>query len=143
MIAFDTNLLIYARLGGHAYHAKALAFLASLDGSPDVVVAELVLVEYYVALRNPNIVDPALGPAAAADECECFRKHPHWRCVEGEPGVMDRVWPSVRGKGFARRRIFDIRLAHTLLRSGVTDFATANTKDFKGLGFRRVWNPLG
>jgi hypothetical protein len=30
----------------------------------------------------------------------------------------------------------------TLRRQGVTDFATANVKDFKGFGFRRVWNPL-
>jgi len=25
---------------------------------------------------------------------------------------------------------------------GVTDFATANTKDFQGMGFLKVWNPL-
>jgi hypothetical protein len=24
----------------------------------------------------------------------------------------------------------------------VTEFATANVKDFDGLGFRRAWNPL-
>ncbi len=142
MIGLDTNLLIYARLAGHAYHEKALAFLESLDDDPDVVVAELVLVEYYIALRHPVIVEPPLGPAAAADECEFFRHHPRWRCVEGETGVMEQVWPVVRGKNFARRRIFDVRLAHTLLRAGVTDFATANTRDFKGLGFRKVWNPL-
>jgi len=26
--------------------------------------------------------------------------------------------------------------------TGVTEFATANLKDFFGLGFDRVWNPL-
>ena len=30
----------------------------------------------------------------------------------------------------------------TLLRQGVDEFATVNTKDFQGFGFRRVWNPL-
>lgn len=25
---------------------------------------------------------------------------------------------------------------------GVTEFATANVKDFEGLGFARVWNPV-
>jgi hypothetical protein len=25
---------------------------------------------------------------------------------------------------------------------GVEDLATAHVKDFEGLGFRRVWNPL-
>jgi len=25
---------------------------------------------------------------------------------------------------------------------GVTEFTTANVKNFEGVGFRRVWNPL-
>jgi hypothetical protein len=25
---------------------------------------------------------------------------------------------------------------------GVTEFATVNTRDFEGVGFRRVWSPL-
>jgi len=45
-------------------------------------------------------------------------------------------------KNFARRRIYDTRLALSLIHSGVTEFATANPKDFAGLAFRRVWNPL-
>jgi hypothetical protein len=44
--------------------------------------------------------------------------------------------------GFAFRRIIDIRLARTLLHHGVTEFATANVKDFARVGFERVWNPL-
>jgi hypothetical protein len=44
---------------------------------------------------------------------------------------------------FARRRIYDTRLALTLRHHGVSDFATANVKDFEGFGFSRVWNPLG
>jgi hypothetical protein len=26
---------------------------------------------------------------------------------------------------------------------GVTEFATVNVKDFEGMGFRKVWNPIG
>jgi len=44
--------------------------------------------------------------------------------------------------GFARRRVFDARLGLTLLHHGVTEFATANVKDFAGLGFQRVFSPL-
>jgi len=43
--------------------------------------------------------------------------------------------------GFARRHIIDLRLALTLQHHGVTELATANVKDFEGLGFERVWNP--
>jgi len=55
---------------------------------------------------------------------------------------MDRVWQAAGKKGFARRRIFDVRLGETLRHHGVTQFATANVKDFETLGFEKVWNPL-
>lgn len=45
-------------------------------------------------------------------------------------------------KEFAFRKIVDIRLGLTLKSHGVTHFATANVKDFQGLGFEKVWNPL-
>jgi uncharacterized protein len=56
--------------------------------------------------------------------------------------VMDEVWALAGGKNFARRRIFDTRLALTLRHGGVTHFATTNVKAFQGCGFEKVWNPL-
>lgn len=37
-------------------HAKAVAFLEHCAAIPEVVLAELVLVELYLALRNPAIL---------------------------------------------------------------------------------------
>jgi hypothetical protein len=34
------------------------------------------------------------------------------------------------------------RTALALQAFGVTEFATANVKDFEGLGFAKVWNPI-
>jgi hypothetical protein len=42
-----------------------------------------------------------------------------------------------------RRRIYDLRLGMSLVAQGVTELATVNLKDFEGIGFQRVWNPLG
>jgi hypothetical protein len=57
-----------------------------------------------------------------------------------------RAYPALKQKpaseGFARRHIIDVRLAKTLQAHGVKEFATENTRDFEGLGFQRVWNPL-
>lgn len=141
MIAIDTNVLIYARVASAPWHAQAVSFLQSLADDPGVVMAELVLVEFYLALRNPAVLDPPLDAAAAAVECQFFRQHPRWALVENAD-VMDAVWGEAAKPGFARRRIIDVRLARTLLSHGVTDFATANVRDFQDLGFRRVWNPL-
>lgn len=56
--------------------------------------------------------------------------------------VHDQLWSFAGSPQFARRRLFDIRTALTLLACGVDQFATANLKDFQGLGFKKVWNPL-
>ena len=44
--------------------------------------------------------------------------------------------------GIARRRIYDTRTALCLRSFGITEFATANVKDFDGFGFKDVWNPI-
>ncbi len=56
--------------------------------------------------------------------------------------IMDDVWKMAGCRDFARRRIVDARLALTLLRKGVTHFATSNVKDFEDFGFVKVWNLL-
>ena len=72
--------------------------------------------------------------------CRSYRGNPRWRLIENAP-VMEGVWSAAGDVGFARCRIIDLRLALTLQHHGVTELATANVKDFEGLGFERVWNP--
>ncbi len=141
MIAFDTNLLLYAFDSGAPGHDKARAFINDCATRDDITIAELALVEYYGLLRNGAIFANPLSPEQAVVECDRYRRHPRWRLTENAP-VMTNAWAFARQKNFARRRIFDVRLALTLQHHGVTHFATANTKDFQGLGFAEVWNPL-
>jgi toxin-antitoxin system PIN domain toxin len=141
VIGIDTNILAYARLIESPYHKKALSFLEGLGDSADVVISELVLIEFYLLLRNEKILNPPLSPEEAYRECELLRSHSRWQLTDSAD-VMKEVWPIAAAEGFARRRIFDVRLAKTLQAQGVTEFATANTKDFEGLGFQRVWNPV-
>jgi hypothetical protein len=96
-------------------------------------------------LRNPAVLAKPLSAGAAVDVCEAFRQHPGWQVIGFPPdsrGFHDTLWPRLREKSFARRRAYDWRAALSMLRQGVTDFATVNVKDFAGLGFARVWNPL-
>ena len=141
MTAFDTNILLHAHHAGSPLNAAAREYLTGISAMDAVVMCELVLVELYVLLRNPAVVGKPLSSEAAVKIIAPYRRHPRWRLVESAE-VMTRVWTLAQGPGFARRRIFDARLAFTLQHHGVTDFATLNVKDFDGLGFRRVWNPL-
>ena len=89
--------------------------------------------------------DEYSGRFEAVAVVENYRRHPYWMLLGFDPdsvGLHDELWPLAAGKAFARRRIYDARLALSLRRQGVTEFATANVKDFQGFGFDRVWNPL-
>ena len=141
MLSIDTNILLYAQNADCSEHARASGFLTEWTGRSDVVLCELVLVELYILLRNPAVVARPLGAKAAAVVCQAYRKHPRWRLVENAP-VMAQVWKQAAGESFARRRIVDVRLARTLQHHGVITLATVNARDFAGLGFARVWNPL-
>ena len=141
MLGIDTNILAYARLARSPWHEKAKSFLEGVADDTEVVISEQVLVELYLLLRNDKIISPPLSAEAAVRECALFRSHPRWQLVDSAD-VMDQVWPVAAARNFPRRKIFDVRLAKILQSHGVTRFATANTKDFKNLGFEEVWNPL-
>jgi toxin-antitoxin system PIN domain toxin len=141
VISIDSNLLLYSLNRDCREHAAARAFLESCAGRRDVAIAELVLVELYVLLRNPAVVRHPLDAVEAASLCQTFRRHPHWAVIESAV-VMERVWAAAARPGVARRHVFDARLAHTLLDNGVEELATRNTRDFEGFGFARVFDPL-
>ena len=146
MTSCDTNLLFVALESSRTGHEEARTFLEAHRDDGEFGLCELVLVELYVLLRNPVIARRPLGPAEAAGIIEGLRSNPRWDIFDYPgpgAGVMDAVWERAASADFARRRIFDARLALTLRHHGVNSFATANEKDFRDFGFERVWNPLG
>lgn len=141
MIALDTSVLFPALEKSHANHGAARVFIDEL-GASEVAVCELVLAEIYVLVRNPATCRRPLGSAQACAVIRTLRTNPAWRLVDYPGGLMDAVWRACAPSGFARRRIFDARLAATLLHHGVRELATCNVKDFDGLGLARVWDPF-
>lgn len=145
MLSVDTNILLPAVEVENTDHEAAAAFLGSLQSRDDVAISEFILLELYGLLRNPAVLAKPLSAPKAVEVSEAFRAHPRWQVIGFPPdsrAFHDQLWPSLRQKGFARRRAYDLRTALALLRNGVTEFVTVNVKDFDGVGFRRVWNPL-
>ena len=143
MISMDSNLLLYSLNPDSVWHEGSVSFLRQNLGIPTVRVAitDYVLVELYVLLRNPAVMAKALTARAARDLVTAYWDVPNVLRVENA-NVMDEVWKLAGGRDFGHRRVFDARLALTLRQVGVTQFATANVKDFEGWGFEKVWNPL-
>ena len=145
MLSIDTNILLHAFNEDSPGHDDAYAWLTSIQSDENVAISEFILAELYGLLRNPAVLKHALPADEAADVIRTYRSHPRWRLigfpVESRP-LHDALWQKAAAKNFAFRRLYDARSALTMTAQGVTEFATANVKDFEGLGFRRVWNPL-
>ena len=141
MVSLDANIIVYSLNRSMSEHERARSFLLQLSDRNDVVIAEQVLVEVYLLIRNPAVFPDPYSAKEAAQVCEGYRANPLWKLVECMP-VMGEVWQRAGTPAFARRRIIDARLALTLRAAGVTDFATRNVKDFSDFGFDRVWDPI-
>jgi toxin-antitoxin system PIN domain toxin len=140
----DTNVLYAAVNADAANHDKAREFLHEHRDNQRFVLCEQVLLELYCLLRNPAANRSPLSAERAVGVVLRLRTNPAWRIVDitSESRVMDRVWPKAGTSGMAFRRVFDLRLAFTLVAHGVRSFATRNTGDFAECGFATVWDPL-
>ncbi len=145
MTSCDTNILFIALEHSRPGHAKAREFLEAVRDKSDFALCELSLIELYVLLRNPAVARKALAAHDAAAIVGALRISPRWAVLDypgPSAGIMTALWELAATADSPRRKVFDARLALTLRHHGVTEFATANTKNFEGFGFERVWNPL-
>jgi uncharacterized protein len=143
ILGIDTNIFLYSLNPSSQWHRAAVQFLQQSfsDKLLRVALTDYVLVELYVNLRNPAVMLQPLTAEAARSLVISYLKIPNVMRIENA-NVMDDIWAMAGSADFARRRIFDARLALTLRSGGVTHFATANIKDFEGFTFDKVWNPL-
>jgi uncharacterized protein len=111
----------------------------------DVAVSELVLVEFYTLLRSPAVLRHPLDAADAVLAVQSYRRHPRWTLLGFDPdnvGLHDELWTLAGRTPSSRGGASTMRLALSLRRQGIKEFATANVADFEDFGFERVWNPL-
>lgn len=145
MLSIDANILLYAFNIASPWNKAAHAWLTSIQREENVAISELILAEFYGLLRNPAVLKHPLPADEAVEVLHTYRTHPRWRLIgfpiESRP-LHDALWQRARAKDFAFRKLYDARSALTMTAQGVTEFATVNVKDFEGLGFRKVWNPI-
>lgn len=145
MLSIDTNILLHGFNEDSVKHEAAAQWLESIAQEEDVAISEFILAEFYGLLRNAAVLKHPLPADEAVEVIQTYRTHPRWRLIgfpiESRP-LHDTLWQRARAKDFAFRKLYDARSALTMTAQGVTEFATVNVKDFEGLGFRKVWNPI-
>ena len=142
MLSCDTNILLHAYNKASPFNEKAMQFLITNAKNRSFLICELVLIELYILLRNPKVIENPLSSIKAVEICRKYRRNENWVVVDYPGNLMNRIWETASQPEFPRRSIFDVRLAFTLRYHGVIEFATRNTKHFASFGFQRVWDPL-
>ena len=142
MISCDTNLFLHAYNKQSAFHIPAKIFFVKHALNRDFAICELVLIEFYILLRNPAVVEKPLNADKAVEVCMKYRHNINWIVIDYPGGLMKGIWEKAARSDFGRRSIFDARLALTLRHHGITEFATRNVRHFQEYGFKRVWDPL-
>ena len=143
MTSCDTNILVYAYNVSAPEHDPAVRFLSRHLRDREFALSELILVEFYVLIRNAAIFPNALSSSEAAAVIEELRSNPFWTVLKGGIDVSDLVWAASAASDFPRRAIFDARIAYSLAAEGVTRFATRNTDDFRRFGTFEIFDPIG
>ncbi len=142
MTSCDTNILVYAYNVSAPEHLRASRFLNSHLQDRDFALSELILVEFYVLIRNPAIFPKALSANEAVIVVDELRTNPFWTILKSGIDVSDSVWAASATQDFPRRAIFDARIAYSLAAEGVTRFATRNIADFRRFGTFEIFDPI-
>jgi len=143
MNSLDTNILVYAANEDCAEHAKAIRLVNDALSTPrEWIIAEQVLFEYYKALRHPQILSKPLSAPAAAEQIRFLREKSGFMVCCYELALWGRMLDQLSRRDFPYLRTHDEILAQTLLHNGVKTFYTRNDKDFEGVGFEQLLNPI-
>jgi len=143
MKSFDTNLLFYAVNQDAKEHKKAIGFIQEALKHPRKwIVADQVYFEIYRLLRNPIVLGKPLNATDAASIIRFYRMESGFLHCAFESEFMEEVLKTMEKHDFPASRTFDLILAATLKRNGVTEFYTKNRKDFLDFNWFKVFDPL-
>ena len=143
MNSLDTNILIYAVNRGCDEHERAKKiYQQMLDFPSDWIVSDQVLFEFYRGLRHPKILQRPLNHQQAIEQITFLREKSGVLHCAYEPTFWHQVKTLGSSKTPKAVHIFDRVLAITLLKNGVKQMYTRNTKDFIEFGFEALINPI-
>jgi len=143
MKSFDTNILLYAvNRDCPEFEAANVAIDFALTRPDEWCLADQTLFELYRLLRNATVLQRPLSGSEAADLLLYYREKTGWHRCAWELPFMNELVPFIGRNDFRPRRFFDVVLAITLKRNGVKRLYTRNVKDFEGLDFFEVVNPI-
>jgi hypothetical protein len=142
MIAFDTNILVYAHRGDSPFYAEAVARVrAAAEGRERWALLWHCLHEFLDVVTHPRIYDPPSPLDIALDQVGAWLESPSVVLL-GEPdGYWDVLRRQVEAGRITGPRVHDARVAAICVAHGVRELWSAD-RDFTRFAELTVRNPL-
>jgi toxin-antitoxin system PIN domain toxin len=142
LIAFDTNILVYAHRVEMEWHdAAARAVTEALEGSETIGVPWQCIAEFLGTVTNPRIFTVPTPLGTALDQLEAWRESPVIDLLSERDDFGSFFATLVRGARVTGPRVHDARIAAICLEHGVRELWSAD-RDFSRFPQLRTRNPL-
>jgi toxin-antitoxin system PIN domain toxin len=142
MIAFDTNILVYAHRSESAFHDRARACLrATSEGGEAWAIPWPCVHEFLAIVTNPRIFKTPTPTARAVDQVDAWLASPTVRLLAEDEGYLDVLKRLLAEGRVAGGKIHDARVAALAIFHGVSEFLTAD-RDFSRFPSLPTRNPL-
>lgn len=142
MIAFDTNILVYAHRKDSVFHARAAACVKSwAEGMAPWAIPWPCVHEFLAIVTNARIFKTPTPVTTAVAQVEAWRQSPTLRLLAED----DAYWSTFTGLLASSRvlgaKVHDARIAALALCHGVSELLSAD-RDFSRMAPLTVRNPL-
>lgn len=142
MIAFDTNILVYAHRKDSTFHDRADACVRKYsEGAAIWAIPWPCVHEFLAVVTNPRIFQAPTPLASAIAQVEAWRESPRLRFLAEEDGYWRVLADLLRSSRVQAGKIHDARVAALALYHGASELLSAD-RDFSRMGPLVVRNPL-
>ncbi len=142
MIAFDTNILVYAHRSDSAFHPRAQRCLreAAEKDAPWAIPWPCIH-EFLAVVTNPKVFRTPTPTSAALGQIDVWLAAPSLRLLSEDAGYLDVLRRIVHAGQIKGAKIHDARVAALAIFHGVDELLTAD-RDFSRFPTLTVRNPL-
>jgi uncharacterized protein len=142
MIAFDTNILVYAHRQESPFHARARACVkAASEGAEAWAIPWPCAHEFMAIVTNPRIFKTPTPTTRALDQLDAWLASPTVRMLAEDVGYLDIFRRLVVDGRISGAKIHDARVAALAIFHGARELLTAD-RDFSRFPSLPTRNPL-
>jgi toxin-antitoxin system PIN domain toxin len=142
VIAFDTNILVYAHRKDSAFHERAAACLREFaEGSNAWAIPWPCIHEFLAIVTNPRIWRAPTPLPRALAQVDAWRESASLRLLAEEGDYWSVLSTLLTSSRLTGPKVHDARIAALALHHGVRELLSAD-RDFSRLASLAVRNPL-